>query len=216
MVSPACKALLVDLRNRNAAGQLFSDIPVLRGNPRLGYLWSWSGGVERQLVPNVAVTIDYVGNIGRDQTGQIDINEGPLNASGSVTRLGVNVFDPTGTLIPAAARGVNFRRVLQFQTLDAFDSDYHALELGVVKRMANRWSGRVSYTLARARCQRPDGECLCDLEPAGQRRLRRDERAQPAGRRPDEPGQPARFHGRRQLGTRARAGPRSYLRVLHW
>ena len=151
MVSPACKALLVDLRNRNEAGQLFSDIPVLRGNPRLGYLWSWSGGVERQLVPNVAVTIDYVGNIGRDQTGQIDINEGPLNASGSVTRLGVNVFDPTGTLIPAAARGVNFRRVLQFQTLDAFDSDYHALELGVVKRLANRWSGRVSYTLARAR-----------------------------------------------------------------
>jgi len=61
------------------------------------------------------------------------------------------VFDPTGTLIPAAARGVNFRRVLQFQTLDAFDSDYHALELGVVKRMASRWSGRASYTLARAR-----------------------------------------------------------------
>ena len=61
------------------------------------------------------------------------------------------MFDPTGTLIPAAARGVNFRRVLQYQTLDAFDSDYHALELGVVKRMANRWSGRFSYTLSRAR-----------------------------------------------------------------
>jgi outer membrane receptor protein involved in Fe transport len=151
LVSPACKAMLVDLRNRNAAGQLFNDIPYLRGNPRLGYLWSWSGGVERQLVPNLALSIDYVGNIGRDQTGLIDINEGPLNASGSVTRLGINVFDPTGTLIPAAARGVNFRRVLQFQTLDAFDSDYHALELGVVKRLANRWSGRASYTLARSR-----------------------------------------------------------------
>jgi len=81
----------------------------------------------------------------------IDVNEGPLNASGSVTRLGINVFDPTGTLIPAAARGVNFRRVLQFQTLDAFDSDYHALELGVVKRLSNRWSGRVGYTLSRSR-----------------------------------------------------------------
>ncbi|MGH9256681.1 MAG: TonB-dependent receptor, partial [Vicinamibacterales bacterium] len=151
LVSPACKAMLVDLRNRNAAGQLFSDIPYLRGNPRLGYLWSWSGGMERQLVPNLALTVDYVGNVGRDQTGLIDINEGPLNASGSVTRLGVNVFDPTGTLIPAAARGVNFRRVLQFQTLDAFDSDYHALELGVAKRLSNRWSGRASYTLARSR-----------------------------------------------------------------
>ena len=151
LVSPACKALLMDLRNRNAAGQLFNDIPTLRGNPKLGYLWSWSGGMERQLVPNLAITVDYVGNIGRDQTGKIDINEGPLNASGSVTRLGVDVFDPTGTLIPTAARGVNFRRVLQYQSIDAFDSDYHALELGLVKRLANRWSGRVAYTLARAR-----------------------------------------------------------------
>jgi hypothetical protein len=150
-ISAACRAFLVDLRNRNAAGGLFLDIPTLRGNPKLGYLWSWSGGVERQIVPNLALTVDYVGNIGRDQTGKIDINEGPLNAGGSVTWQGVAAFDPTGTLIPAAARGVNFRRVLQYQTLDAFDSDYHALELGVVKRLANRWSGRVSYTLARAR-----------------------------------------------------------------
>jgi hypothetical protein len=107
--------------------------------------------MERQVVPNVAVSIDYVGNVGHDQTGKIDINEGPLNASGQVTRLGVNGFDPTGTLIPAAARGVNFRRVLQYQTLDAFNSDYEGLELGLVKRMANRWSGRVSYTLGRGR-----------------------------------------------------------------
>jgi carboxypeptidase family protein/TonB-dependent receptor-like protein len=150
-ISAACRAFLVDQRNLNAAGQLFSDIPTLRGNPRLGYLWSWSGGIEHQLVPNLAITVDYVGNVGHDQTGKIDINEGPLNASGSVTRLGVAVFDPTGTLIPAAARGVNFRRVLQYQTRDAFNSDYQALELGVVKRLANRWSARASYTLARAR-----------------------------------------------------------------
>ena len=61
------------------------------------------------------------------------------------------MFDPTGTLIPAAARATAFRRVLQYQTLDAFNTDYQALELGVVKRIANRWSGRVSYTLARGR-----------------------------------------------------------------
>src|SRR5258705_2682764 len=108
--------MLVDLRNRNVAGQLFSDIPTLRGNPRLGYLWSWSGGMERQLVPNLALTDDYVRNIGRDQTGKIDINKGPLNASGSVTRLGVGVFDPTGTLHSAAAPSANFRPVVPHQT----------------------------------------------------------------------------------------------------
>jgi carboxypeptidase family protein/TonB-dependent receptor-like protein len=150
-ISAGCRAFLVDQRNLNSAGQLFSRDPTLRGNPKLGYLWSWSAGVERQVVPNVAFTVDYVGNVGHDQTGKIDINEGPLDATGSVTRLGVNVFDPSGTLIPAVARGVSFRRVLEYQTIDAFNSDYQALELGVVKRMANRWSGRVSYTLARAR-----------------------------------------------------------------
>ena len=107
--------------------------------------------MERQLLPNLALSVDYVGNVGHDQTGQVDINEGPLDANGEVTRPGIGVFDPTGTLIPAAARGVRFRRVLQYQTLDAFNSDYQGLELGVVKRMANRWSGRVSYSLSRAR-----------------------------------------------------------------
>jgi hypothetical protein len=150
-ISPACRAFLVTQRDLLAAGQLYNRDLTLRGNPRLGYLWSWSVGMERQVVPNVAVSIDYVGNVGHDQTGKIDINEGPLGPNGQVTRLGVNGFDPTGTLIPAVARGVPFRRVLQYQSLEAFNSDYQGLELGVVKRMANRWSGRVSYTLGRAR-----------------------------------------------------------------
>ena len=151
VIGPDCRAMLVDLRNRNAAGGVFLDIPLLRGTPRLGYLWSWSVGMERQLVPNVAVTVDYVGNVGHDQTGTVDINEGPLGSDGEVTYQGIDVFDPTGTKIPAAARGVDFRRVLEYQTLDAFNTDYHALELSMVKRMANRWSARVSYTAARAR-----------------------------------------------------------------
>ena len=61
---------------------VFLDIPLLRGTPRLGYLWSWSVGMERQLVPNVALTVDYVGNVGHDQTGAVDINEGPLGPTG--------------------------------------------------------------------------------------------------------------------------------------
>ena len=151
VISPACRAFLVTQQNLLAAGQLYNRDLTLRGNPRLGYLWSWSVGVERQVVPNVAVSIDYVGNVGHDQTGKIDINEGPLGANGQVTRLGVNGFDPTGALIPAVARGVNFRRVLQYQSREAFNSDYEGLEVGVVKRLANRWSGRVSYTLGRGR-----------------------------------------------------------------
>ncbi|MGH9253859.1 MAG: TonB-dependent receptor [Vicinamibacterales bacterium] len=150
-ISAACRAQLVAFQDQLATGRLYNRDPLLAGDRKLGYLWSYSAGVESQILPNVAVRLDYVGNVGRDLTGRIDINEGPLGPDGRVTRLGVNVFDPTGVLIPAAARGTAFRRVLQYQTLDAFNSDYNALEVSVEKRMANRWSGRLSYTLSRAR-----------------------------------------------------------------
>ena len=175
--------MLVDLRNRNAAGRVFTDIPLLRGTPRLGYLWSWSVGMERQVMPNVAVSVDYVGNVGHDQTGTIDINEGPVGRRRRGDLAGHRRVRSDGH----EDSGGGARRELPARPgvsdADAFNTDYHALELGVVKRMANRWSGRVSYTLARARDVNVDHrECLCRLGPAGQRRLRRDERAQPARR----------------------------------
>ncbi len=41
--------------------------------------------------------------------------------------------------------------MLQYQSREELNTDYNALELALEKRMAQRWSGRVSYTLARAR-----------------------------------------------------------------
>ena len=98
----------------------------------------------------MAVSADYVGNRGYNNTNYLDINVGPNNATGQVTRPGVDVFDPDHTLIPEQARGTNFRQVRQYTTIDAFDSDYDSLELSIEKRHANRWSSRVSYTLAAA------------------------------------------------------------------
>jgi len=152
LISPACRAQLQAFANDLAAGRLVNTSnPLLAGDRKLGYLWSYSVGVERQILSNVAVRADYVGNVGRDLSGRIDINEGPLGPNGRVTRLGVDAFDPTGTLIPPAARSAVFGRVLQYQTLDAFNSDYDALELSAEKRVSNRWSGRLAYTLSRAR-----------------------------------------------------------------
>ncbi len=118
-------------------------------NPRLdsadrqmGYQWSWSIGVNHQLFDNAAIGIDYVANASRDQIGVVDINE-PVNG----VRPGVDVFDPTGELIPPEARGVNFQRVLQTQTRDEFDGNYQSLQVSFIRRMANRWSGRLAYTV---------------------------------------------------------------------
>lgn len=118
-------------------------------NPRLDsddrqmpYQWSWSLGVNHQLFNNAAVAVDYVANASRDQLGVVDINE-PTNG----VRPGVDVFDPSGTLIPPEARSVNFQRVLQTQTRDEFDGDYRSVQVSFVRRMADGWSARLAYTV---------------------------------------------------------------------
>jgi hypothetical protein len=152
-ISPACRAVLSAFRSRlqpGAGAEFVNTEPVVDGDREMEYLWGFSLGVQRELMANLAVGVDYVGNRGRNQTGLIDINEGPPGPNGRVTRLGPDVFDPTGALIPAVARGANFRRVLQFQTRDDLDTDFDSLEVSLEKRFSNRWSSRVAYTLAYA------------------------------------------------------------------
>jgi outer membrane receptor for ferrienterochelin and colicin len=154
VISPGCRAALVTLRNTVLGGNVINSTttgPIVDGDRRLAYTWAFSGGVKRELARNMALSIDYVGNRGRDNTAVIDINEGPLNAAGRVTRLGVNAFDPGGVLVPAAARNTAFVQFNQEQTLPSLDTDFNSLEVELEKRYSNRWAGRVSYTLARSR-----------------------------------------------------------------
>jgi hypothetical protein len=88
---------------------------------------------------------------GYNQTGRIDINEPRLLPNGTIGRPGPAVFDPDGTLIPASARNAAFQRVLQYNSSSVFNFDSKALEVSLVRRMANRWSGRAAYTLSKAR-----------------------------------------------------------------
>ncbi|MBI4885853.1 MAG: TonB-dependent receptor, partial [Acidobacteria bacterium] len=151
VMSPACRAQLVTAQNQLAAGGFINTEPVLEGNRRLGFLYQINAGVEREVFPGLAVIVDYVGSRGRDQTGRVDINEPRLLANGRIGRPGPAGFDPDGTRIPASARNANFQRVLEYTTGAAFNSDYNALEVSLDRRYANRWSGRLSYTLSKAR-----------------------------------------------------------------
>ncbi len=150
-ISAACRAQLVTAQNQLGAGAFVNTEPRLPGNRKLGFLYQTDVGVEREIMPGMAVTADYVGSRGHDQTGLLDINEPRLLANGTIGRPGAAVFDPDGTRIPASARGANFQRVLEYTTGSVFKSDYDALELSLNRRLANRWSGRVSYTLSRSR-----------------------------------------------------------------
>jgi hypothetical protein len=150
-INPACRALLTDFRNQlqpGAGAQFINVEPWLDGDRKMGYLWGYSLGVKRELMPNLAASIDYVGNRSRNQTGQIDISESAPGADGRIRRLTADEFDPDGSLIPASARDANFLRVLQYQTRDDLNTDFDSLELSLEQRYSDRWSGRISYTLA--------------------------------------------------------------------
>ena len=142
-LSPAGQAAINQLRDQVLAGATFNPNPwVDTADRQLPYTWSWSVGVNHQVGTNSAVGIDYVANVSRDQLGVVDLNE-PINR----VRPGINTIDPTGTLIPTEARGTSFARVLQVQTGPQFDGDYKSVQLSYLRRMANRWSGRLAYTL---------------------------------------------------------------------
>ncbi len=145
VLSAAGKATLRALRDQLLAGQIFSRDPIVNGRDlQMMYTLAWSAGVARELAVGMAITADYVANVSRDQLGRIDINE-PVNR----VRPGVAVFDPSGEIIPEVARRTNFRRVTQYQTRKEFNGDYKSLQVGFVKRYANRWSMRHAYTLQR-------------------------------------------------------------------
>src|SRR4030095_12095922 len=142
-LSAAGRTALNTLRDQILAGSTFKRNPWVDSDGRtLPYTGSWSLGVTHQIRGNSAVSVDYVANSSHDQLGVIDINE-PTNR----VRPGVNVFDPTGELIPAEARNTPFARVLQVQTNPVFDGNYKSLQLSYNKRMSNRWSGRLADPL---------------------------------------------------------------------
>ncbi len=115
VISPACRAFMNARRAAVLAGGSVNNTtagPLVDGDRRMAYTWAFSVGVKRELSPGMAVSVDYVGNRGRHNTAIIDINEGPVDpATGRVTRLGVNVFDPDGELVPPAAAGHDVRPV---------------------------------------------------------------------------------------------------------
>ncbi len=149
-LSPAGQADMDARRASVLAGTTFNRNPNLDDpNRKSPYQMAFSLGFSRELGKNAALTIDYVGNLSKDQMGVIDVNEPAINpgfAPTPVVRPGVAVFDPNGELVPAEARGTNYQRALTYTTRDELDGSYNSLQVAIIKRASNKWSGRLAYT----------------------------------------------------------------------
>ncbi|HZT75124.1 MAG TPA: TonB-dependent receptor [Vicinamibacterales bacterium] len=117
-------------------------------------------GLDRELLPNLAAQVNYsytrttdlFGNFtGRltPRTGVSLANYAPgAGFSGTLpdgTPYNVATYIPNAAAVAAGGNG------FLTTNIPDYDTDYHGLELGLVKRLSNRWMGRVGFSWNNAR-----------------------------------------------------------------
>jgi hypothetical protein len=105
------------------------------------YTWQSTVGVARALGPNMAVTLDLVSAIGRNEVVTVDTNA-PTQMVGDTNGDGVPEYNP-------ASRPLPFGPIRTFKTIG--ESDYKALQIGLQRRYADGWQFQANYTLSEAR-----------------------------------------------------------------
>jgi len=134
-------------------------------------------GIERELRPNLALQVNYSYTRTTDLFGNFG-NSGQSGAT-ITPRLGVTLSDygpgagfsgtlPNGqpysvpTFIPDAAKIAAGGNGFLTATIPGYYTDYHGLELGLLKRLSNRWMGRVGFSFNNAREHFTDAAGLYD------------------------------------------------------
>jgi hypothetical protein len=116
------------------------------------YSQQWDFDIQRQLPGQTLLDVAYVGTKGTHLLGIVDINQaqpGAAYAAGLHTANGQTVFttadDPR---INAIRPYLGFNAINTIES--AFDSNYHALQVMVTKKMASAGTVGLSYTYSKA------------------------------------------------------------------
>lgn len=123
-------------------------------------LVSWSVRMQRELTPNTAVTIGYVGSHGYHEIVGIDANQPipvicpaapcPANYPGSFPAGLANTPIPAGTFYVPGATKANPALANTWTYFSEGDSSYHALQVDVKRRFSSGLSLRGVYTRSKA------------------------------------------------------------------
>ena len=108
---------------------------------RLPYAHQFTLGVVREVSASLAVHADYVRMVNRDMFLARNLNpslRADTSRTGAITR-----FDAFGVL------GEPYRQQVWLME-NTGESVYNALNLSLEKRYANKWSGRISYSLSKS------------------------------------------------------------------
>jgi hypothetical protein len=114
------------------------------------YFHQLTVGYEREVLPGLGVSADYVKMLGRDQFLNPDLNIGTRI---NTTRTGrIDFTDPFGLLARSLTTGETpYVSVVRLMTTKYGYSNYDALNLSAEKRYAHNWSLRGAYALSYSR-----------------------------------------------------------------
>jgi hypothetical protein len=113
--------------------------------------WQWNLTLQREVVRNTTVEISYVGNKGRDQLNNYDINQvanGDINHNGISDRLEY-ARDPSGAASEVRPYGVFGDSRITFWDR-SMTSNYHSLQTQLVSRFGRGSQFQTSYTWSRS------------------------------------------------------------------
>ena len=130
------------LRNQ---GRVYFNSP----NQRQPWMHQMTIGYERELMPTLSVSADYIRTLGRDMLGRIDYNARFRSGTGRTDSLS---FQDVGAAF-AGSLGPDFadfgNRVTIAESVG--ETTYDALNFQIEKRYADRWGARLSYSLGNSR-----------------------------------------------------------------
>ncbi len=116
-------------------------------------------GLERELMPNLAVMVDYSYNRTSNLFGNLSSNLTPRNGIPLSAYVPAAISPLTGTLpdgtpysvavfsTPAGATAAGSLTT----NVPGYYIDYHGLEVNIVKRLSHRWMGRLTFAYNNAR-----------------------------------------------------------------
>jgi hypothetical protein len=113
-------------------------------------------GADREVMPDFAVQINYTytrtTNVLGVSTPRVGVGLGDYAPGPTLTgTLPDGQLYAVATFIPDAAKVAAGGNGFVVDSWDGFSTDYHGVELGLNKRLSNRWMGRVGFSYNNAR-----------------------------------------------------------------
>ena len=136
-----------DFESRIGSPEYPLDVDVLPPGTRQPHLWSGSIGIQREIIPQLAASADFVFSTTSSQLRSVDTNLFCCMADGNARPVYSGVYPELGGFVAGAGRpDPRFNNIRHYVTTGR--ADYRGLQLAVDKRWRNNYQFGLTYLLS--------------------------------------------------------------------